>query len=198
MGMSGHASGDAVFGVTIGMTCLAGIVVLTRLFTRVRIVRDPGLDDAFIVAAILFSIATTVTMCLQGKRNHHLFYDSESSSVCSQVRHGTPYGDFNTLRGHAISEAILRINLGLQPFHVMHEVLDSAPVPQNLPSDQLQTILLWTYGYRGYIHVLDILQCCVCLLADTVFLESAGSSQWALFASISCLVGLLQCLKKYL
>ena len=72
MGMSGHASGSAVVGVTIAMVCLAGIVVITRIFTRVKVVRDPGLDDGFIVSALLFSIATTVTMCLQGERNRIL------------------------------------------------------------------------------------------------------------------------------
>ena len=64
--MSGHASGEAVVGVTIGMVVVAGLVVLSRLVTRVFVVKSPGLDDAFIAAALLFSIATTVTMCLQG------------------------------------------------------------------------------------------------------------------------------------
>lgn len=65
-GLSGHTSGSAVVAVTITMTALAGLVVFTRLYTRIRIVREPGLDDGFIFAALLFSIATTVTMCLQG------------------------------------------------------------------------------------------------------------------------------------
>ena len=68
MGLSGHASGDAVVGVTIGMTVLAGMAVCARLFARVVIVSNAGVDDGFITAALLFSIATTVTMCLQGKR----------------------------------------------------------------------------------------------------------------------------------
>ncbi|KAK1056676.1 hypothetical protein LTR74_014733 [Friedmanniomyces endolithicus] len=65
MGMSGHASGEAVVGVTIGMTVLAGIAVISRLATRVGIVRNAGIDDAFITIALLFSIATTITMVLQ-------------------------------------------------------------------------------------------------------------------------------------
>lgn len=67
-GFSGHAAGSAVVGVTIATTALAALVVFTRLFTRLWIVHEPGLDDGFISAALLFSIATTVTMCLQGER----------------------------------------------------------------------------------------------------------------------------------
>lgn len=65
-GLSGHTSGAAVVGVTITFTALAAVVVFTRLFTRIHIVKDPGLDDGFIVVALLFSTATTITMCLQG------------------------------------------------------------------------------------------------------------------------------------
>ncbi|TKA80183.1 hypothetical protein B0A55_03612 [Friedmanniomyces simplex] len=67
MGMSGHASGEAVVGVTVGMTALAAISVISRLATRVGIVRNPGIDDAFITVALLFSVATTITMILQVK-----------------------------------------------------------------------------------------------------------------------------------
>ncbi|KAK5175061.1 uncharacterized protein LTR77_000198 [Saxophila tyrrhenica] len=67
MGLSGHASGTAVVGVTIGMTVLAGLAVFARLFARIFIVHNAGVDDGFITAALLFSIATTVTMCLQVK-----------------------------------------------------------------------------------------------------------------------------------
>lgn len=67
MGLSGHASGEAVVGVTIAMVALAGTVVLARLFSRFVIVKkSAGWDDAFITAALIFSIATTITMCLQG------------------------------------------------------------------------------------------------------------------------------------
>lgn len=68
-GLSGHASGSAVVTVTIALTALAALVVFTRLSTRIWIVREPGLDDGFISAALIFSIATTITMCLQGKLN---------------------------------------------------------------------------------------------------------------------------------
>ncbi|KAK5708471.1 hypothetical protein LTR17_020650 [Elasticomyces elasticus] len=67
MGMSGHASGEAVVAVSIAMTVLAAASVISRLATRVGIVRNAGIDDAFIVVALLFSIATTVTLLLQVK-----------------------------------------------------------------------------------------------------------------------------------
>ena len=66
MGLSGHASGEAVIGVTIAMTALAGLAVSARLCARALVVHNVGVDDGFIVASLLFSIATTVTMCLQG------------------------------------------------------------------------------------------------------------------------------------
>lgn len=34
-------------------TCLATVVVLSRLYTRFRIMRSPGLDDCTIVAALV-------------------------------------------------------------------------------------------------------------------------------------------------
>ncbi|KAK3645444.1 hypothetical protein LTR56_009171 [Elasticomyces elasticus] len=67
MGMSGHASGEAVVAVSIAMTVLAAASVISRLATRVGIVRNAGIDDAFITVALLFSIATTVTLLLQVK-----------------------------------------------------------------------------------------------------------------------------------
>ena len=56
MGMSGHAPGGAVVGVTIGMTVLAGLAVAMRLVTRIRIVRNAGADDFLIVIALVSSL----------------------------------------------------------------------------------------------------------------------------------------------
>lgn len=66
MGLSGHASGEAVIGVTVALTILAAIAVSARLFARLAVVHNAGLDDGFIFAALLLSIATTITICLQG------------------------------------------------------------------------------------------------------------------------------------
>jgi len=48
MAISGYASPSAVIGIAITFTILAGITVLLRLFTRLRIVNQAGLDDYFI------------------------------------------------------------------------------------------------------------------------------------------------------
>jgi hypothetical protein len=66
MTMSGHAPPEAVIGVSVGMAALSGLAVGARLYARLKMVHNAGVDDAFITAAWLFSVATTVTMCLQG------------------------------------------------------------------------------------------------------------------------------------
>ncbi|KAK3670136.1 hypothetical protein LTR78_009983 [Recurvomyces mirabilis] len=50
---AGHAPGGAVVGVTIGMTILSGLAVISRLTTRLIMVRNGGIDDAFITAALV-------------------------------------------------------------------------------------------------------------------------------------------------
>ncbi|KAK3109907.1 hypothetical protein LTR53_016352 [Teratosphaeriaceae sp. CCFEE 6253] len=89
MGMSGHAPAEAVVGVTIGMLVLAAIAVVSRLATRVGIVRNPGVDDAFIVVALLFSLATTVTMILQVQ--HGMAQHQDSLSPHAQLAQLKPF-----------------------------------------------------------------------------------------------------------
>ena len=90
---SGHASGEAVVAVTIAMVALAGAVVLLRLYTRIAIVKSPGLDDAFIAASLVFSVATTVTMCLQGMPSINIQFGNmvEILTSPSQMGYGPPY-----------------------------------------------------------------------------------------------------------
>jgi hypothetical protein len=64
--MQGHAPPAAVVAVTISMTVLAATAVAARLYARMALVHNAGIDDIFIVAALAFSVATTITMCLQG------------------------------------------------------------------------------------------------------------------------------------
>ena len=187
MGLSGHASGEAVVGATIGMVALAALFVLTRLFTRLRVVRDPGLDDGFIVAALLFSIATTTTMCLQGKYHRHDI-PSHTHEDYSEVRHGPTHVHSHSTRCDRVTEAILRLSLGLQPLNVLHEDINSATVSQDIPAEMVPPQLLWTYGYRGALHGLGFLQCRVRLLADSNILESECISEWTLSSSLCCLV----------
>ena len=55
MGISGHASGSAVIGTTIATTVLACIAVALRLYTRLILVRKPGIDDVCITVALVRS-----------------------------------------------------------------------------------------------------------------------------------------------
>jgi len=61
---TGHASGPAVVGVTIAFTVLALLSAIGRLFTRTAIARSPGLDDVFIILAMVSSFV--------GSLRHHL------------------------------------------------------------------------------------------------------------------------------
>lgn len=65
MSASGHASGEAVVGVTVAFTVLAVLATVARLVTRIGIVHSAGLDDAIISIAIMLSVVLTVAMCQQ-------------------------------------------------------------------------------------------------------------------------------------
>lgn len=67
MAASGHAPGEAVTGVTISFTVLAFMATAMRLYTRIGIVRNVGLDDVVITIALALTIVLTITMCQQGE-----------------------------------------------------------------------------------------------------------------------------------
>lgn len=67
MAVSGHASGEAVVGVTVAFTVLAALATVARLVTRIGIVHHAGLDDVVISVAIVLSIMLTIAMCQQVK-----------------------------------------------------------------------------------------------------------------------------------
>ncbi len=48
---AGHAPGSAVVAATITTTVLAVTITAVRLYTRMRIVKNAGLDDMCITAA---------------------------------------------------------------------------------------------------------------------------------------------------
>ena len=188
--MSGHAPGSAVVGVTIAMTVLAAMAVFSRLFARVWIVRNAGLDDGFIVSALVFSVATTVTMILQGATLVTTISPcSRAKKNCSEMGHGPAHGHSDTTREYRIPKGILRLYLGLQPLDVMHEILDLAAIPSDLPSETLPNIVLHLNRHCGHLYLLDVFQCCVCLLAYFVLLDAnRGAERWTLLESICCVV----------
>ncbi|USW51811.1 hypothetical protein Slin15195_G051300 [Septoria linicola] len=63
----GHAPGSAVVGVTVAFTVLAFLATVSRLITRLAIVRSAGIDDLVITVALLLTIALTTCMVMQVK-----------------------------------------------------------------------------------------------------------------------------------
>lgn len=55
-GISGHASQEAVYGVTVAFTLVMGLIVIARMFTRAFIAKQTGADDALISVAAVFSL----------------------------------------------------------------------------------------------------------------------------------------------
>lgn len=62
---SNHTSGTALVAVIVTFTVLSCTVTGLRLYSRLIVVKNPGLDDAFNLLAAIGSIAVTVTMCQQ-------------------------------------------------------------------------------------------------------------------------------------
>jgi sulfite exporter TauE/SafE len=54
--ISGHATQNAVYAVCGVFTVFMGLMVIARMGTRMFIAKQTGLDDAFIVAAAVFSL----------------------------------------------------------------------------------------------------------------------------------------------
>lgn len=56
MATGGHTSGDAVAGVTIAFTIVAGFCTIMRLYTRFVLNKMGGVDDIFIAIATVCSL----------------------------------------------------------------------------------------------------------------------------------------------
>lgn len=65
MGYSGHASGATVITVVTIFTSIAVASTSARLWTRIRIARQPGLDDLMISIAMALSIILNACMVMQ-------------------------------------------------------------------------------------------------------------------------------------
>ncbi|KAH8885484.1 hypothetical protein GQ53DRAFT_695932, partial [Thozetella sp. PMI_491] len=55
---------SSIQGITIAALILSGLCVLARLYTRIRIVRAPGWDDALVGAYLLLTTASCIAVCL--------------------------------------------------------------------------------------------------------------------------------------
>ncbi|KAF4552493.1 Hypothetical protein D9617_10g074750 [Elsinoe fawcettii] len=67
--------GDSVIAVAGLMVALAGLTVMGRLYTRFAIVKQPGIEEGFIVLAWLASVMTMVTYIMMHKNGlgHHVY-----------------------------------------------------------------------------------------------------------------------------
>ncbi|KAF2849048.1 hypothetical protein T440DRAFT_453542 [Plenodomus tracheiphilus IPT5] len=67
---------ETIYGTTLTFLIISWIAVVFRLWVRFRVVREPGLDDAFVVAAAICNTAATVCVCLTVKAGlgKHMLY----------------------------------------------------------------------------------------------------------------------------
>ncbi|EUC42293.1 hypothetical protein COCMIDRAFT_39623 [Bipolaris oryzae ATCC 44560] len=65
-----------IYGITIPLQVLCWVFVAGRLHTRLRVVREPGLDDLFVVLAALFNLAALIAflLSLNYGMGSHLIY----------------------------------------------------------------------------------------------------------------------------
>ncbi|KXT15624.1 hypothetical protein AC579_5838 [Pseudocercospora musae] len=63
--VSGHASPQATLAVVFTSTFIAAICVLLRLWTRLVVVRQPGIDDLLVTLSIIFSSTFSTCVAVQ-------------------------------------------------------------------------------------------------------------------------------------
>lgn len=82
--ISGYSSQTSLFVVTVIFTALACLVILGRLYARIFIAKQAGLDDALIFIAGIFSLAFGVTTWKQtewGMGKHAWQFPHEDKSL---------------------------------------------------------------------------------------------------------------------
>jgi len=172
MGMSGHASGEAVVAVTVAMTVLAAIAVISRLCTRIGIVHNAGIDDGFIAAALVHGTMQPIPLQVADHRSGVLDRHDGDHVLSGQVWHGQASDHTHPGRSDRDLKAILGVYLGLQPRHIVHEVLDTVPISTDISPDAFPVRLLLTHRRGFHLQLLDVLQRRVCLHASPVLLDS--------------------------
>ena len=61
-------------------------------------------------------------------------------------------------RRHRIAESLLRLYLGLQSRHGLHQILDPATVPAYLSPAFVPGVMPYHDRYSGHLYLLDFLQ----------------------------------------
>ncbi|CBX92052.1 predicted protein [Plenodomus lingam JN3] len=72
---------ETIYGTTLTFLTVSWMAVFFRLWVRFKVVREPGLDDAFVVGAALCNTVATVCVCLSveaglGKHMLYLGFDN--------------------------------------------------------------------------------------------------------------------------
>lgn len=66
--VSGHASPEATLAIVFTSTSIAAACVLLRLWTRLGIVQQPGIDDLLVTLSIVFTSMFSVCVAVQGEQ----------------------------------------------------------------------------------------------------------------------------------
>ncbi|KXT01454.1 hypothetical protein AC578_9520 [Pseudocercospora eumusae] len=81
--LSGHASPEATLAVVFTSTFIAAICVLLRLWTRLVIARQPGIDDLLVTLSIIFT--STFSMCVAVQVHYGLGKHQASLSAHNEL-----------------------------------------------------------------------------------------------------------------
>ena len=88
--------------------------------------------------------------------------------------HGPAHGQRPATATGSDGKGVLHLDMGLQSFHVLHEILDTTAISSNLSSAAVPARMLYLGGSDRNICMLDVLQRCFRMLADRLSLESHG------------------------
>ncbi|KAI8942357.1 hypothetical protein NX059_000433 [Plenodomus lindquistii] len=107
---------STMFGVTIPFHVLSWLFVGFRLHTRLRVVREPGWDDAFVVLAALFNLISLIAF-LGGTKyglGRHLIYNLDILQV-------TMHWLYITNAAYHTTTAFIKVSLLLQYLRIFRD-----------------------------------------------------------------------------
>lgn len=101
---------ETIMGTTLSFLILSWMAVLSRLWVRLRVVKDPGYDDIFVVAAALTNTIATICVCLSidAGFGHHMLYLSSHNLQRYRLLFYIENGTYNT------ETVLIKISLLLQ------------------------------------------------------------------------------------
>lgn len=141
MTLSGHASPLAIVVVTMVWTVIAVIAVLLRLYCRLAIAKNPGLDDALLAIGACLAIGLQVGTCLQGTIPvfwSRLLLLHATDHCASTIRLGSTWLVFDTGTDRAVTEDLLCLHCHLLWCHVLHQGVHLRTVLSHISTDVVQ------------------------------------------------------------